>query len=212
MFPRSSCELPTSWEGLVQAANTANEQLEFQVQKTRQVHDCFGKLLWASQMQTARLLEDQKKLRHMLHHVTWAQGHPYELKFPPNDMHPPWQRHFASPASELSEDEVEVALQELKEVFSLFIAANDGHETWRKLYPLLAKLPAPEPEIISGPGPEKVPLSQLQDFEEESTEASALPWQSPAAMRARLLPAPEFKYGAMTAEMPEASDFPENAQ
>mmetsp|Transcript_64578 Transcript_64578/g.124516 ORF Transcript_64578/g.124516 Transcript_64578/m.124516 type:complete len:204 (+) Transcript_64578:88-699(+) len=190
--------MATSWDGILQAAITANEQVEFQVRKSRQARNCLVKLLRASRMHTECLRDDQRMLRYMLHQVKVAHGRPSAPMLPP-DMH----RQLVSP----SWDEMEVELQELKDVFCSLIAANECHETWRKLSPVLAKLPAPEPDIISGPEPEELPWTR---FRGTSMEASALPSEPQAALRARLLPAPEFKLGSMTAAVPQVGDGPEN--
>jgi len=191
----SSSAAPT-WQDVIQAATRANEQMDHQGRKCKQAHDCLGKLLVASQMRTALLRADQEMLRNMRDRVTSAS------RLPP-DMHPPWHRRSASHSFEVADDEIEVVIQELKDVLSSLIAANGCHATWRQLGPVLAKIPAPEPEIISGPRPEKMPWSHLQNSGEDSMAAS-VPLRQQAALIARLLPAPEFKLDARTAVLPKA--------
>eukprot|EP00419_Tripos_fusus_P013024 CAMPEP_0172669920 /NCGR_PEP_ID=MMETSP1074-20121228/9979_1 /TAXON_ID=2916 /ORGANISM="Ceratium fusus, Strain PA161109" /LENGTH=162 /DNA_ID=CAMNT_0013486757 /DNA_START=24 /DNA_END=512 /DNA_ORIENTATION=+ len=159
MFSSSACDVPAHGGGIIQAASMANEQLDLQVRNIEQSRALLGKVRWASQMHTARLLEDQKVLRHMVHRVRMAHGRHSALMILP-DMHQPWHRHCASSSPEMLKAEADMVLQELKEVHSSFIAASGCNEIWRRLSPPLPKRPAPEPESISGPRPDELPWPQ----------------------------------------------------
>jgi len=177
--------------------------MDYRERKCKQAFECCEKLLRASQMHTACLRADQKMLRNMLSNVTSAL-------MPPPDMNSPWRQRPASHSWEAAEDQIKLVIQELQDVLSSLIASNGCHATWRQLGPVLSKIPAPEAEVISGPGPEKLPCPQLQSCGSDSMATPLLPLQPQAAMRARLLLAPEFKIGATTAVLPKAGDASDN--
>jgi len=205
-----SASAVTTWQSIIQAASTANEQLEHQGRKCKQAHDCLAKLLQASRMRTARLYADQRMLRQMLDKVKTARKHHQCAPIHPSDMFPPWQHSNVSHSWQVGEEEVEVVMQELKDVLSSFVAANACHETWSQLGPILAKMPPPVPEIISGPGPETLPLPHLQNPEQDGMDASAMPLHPQTAMNAYLVPAPEFKLSAATTALPGVYDSNSN--
>jgi len=194
--------MPT-WEAFIQAARTANGQLELQGQNCKQSHECFAKLLRVSQMRTAHLRADQRILLHMRDRVKVARNSGSML---PPEMFQQWHRRSVSHSGAVAEDEIEVVMQELKDALSSIVAASACLETWRQLGPVLAKLPAAEPEIIVRPGPENLPWPQFQTHGRDGMATLKMSSQPQTMMRARLLTAPEFRLGAKTATVPNACD------
>jgi len=203
----SSCSANSvaTWVGIIQEASTANVQLEHQGRQCRQAHECLEKLLQALRMRTARLNADQRMLRCMFDKVKVARNRSSASVLSP-DMFPQWQRQDVPHSWTVSEDEIEVVMQELTDVLASFTATSGCHDTWRRLGPILAKLPAPKPEIISGP--ERMPWPHLQMSEKDGMAAPEMIPQPKMAMRARLVPAPEFRCGPMDARLPNAGDAP----
>jgi len=122
----------------------------------------------------------------------------------PPEMFQQWHRRSVSHSGAVAKDEIEVVLQELKDALSSIGAASACLETWRQLGLVLAKLPAPEPEMIVRPGSDNLPWPQFQTHERHGMAASKMSSQPQTMMRARLLPAPEFRLGAKTAAVPKA--------
>jgi len=179
----------------------ATEQLEHQGQNCRNAHERLARLIQVFQMRTAHLRADQRKLLHMLERVKVARNSGSML---PPDMYPPWHRQSVSHSCVVDEEDIKVVMQELKDALSSIVAANACLETWRQLGPVVAKLPAPEPEMIVRPGSDNLPWPQFQTHERHGMAASKMSSQPQIMMRARLLPAPEFRLGAKTAAVPKA--------
>jgi len=179
----------------------ATEQLEHQGQNCRNAHERLARLIQVFQMRTAHLRADQRKLLHMLERVKVARNSGSML---PPDMYPPWHRQSVSHSCVVDEEDIKVVMQELKDALSSIVAANACLETWRQLGPVVAKLPAPEPEILVRPGFDNLPWPKFQTHRGDGMAASIS--QPQTARRARLLPAPEFRLGATTAAVPQACD------
>jgi len=193
--------MPT-WKAIIHAASMANEQLDHQNQEGMHAHLYLEKLLQVCQMHNAHLHAEQRMLQRILDQVKMTGTfHSASTLLP--DLQPPWHRQSASHSWTVPEDDIEMVMQELKDVLSSLIATRGCHEIWRQLGSVFAKLPAPEPEIISGPGPDKLPLPQFQKYGGDGMAASAWQSQPEAATRAHLRPAPEVKLDSMTALVPQ---------
>jgi len=140
----------------------------------------------------------------MLDQVKAACGRPSASMLLP-DVQPPRHGQSASHSWEVAQDDFNLVAQELKDAV---MAAKDAQETWHQLDQVCAELPAPQPESMSSPGPEKLPWPKLQTFEGDSMAVSPLSPQPQMAMRACLLAAPEFKLGDMTTAVPTAGGGP----
>jgi len=194
------------WGSFIHAATAANEQLDHLGRECKQAHVILAKLLRASQMRNARLQADQRILRQMLNTLKADRGRSSASVLPP-DLYAAWYRQSASHSREVAEDEIEIAMHELKAVTSSLVAASGCHETWRRLFAVVAKMPSPKPEILSGPVPEQLPWPKLQSSELDSMSAAVLTSQPQTASRGCFVPSPEeFKFNAMPAPVPKASD------